>query len=176
MQERQTIERRILILEGRIRVLTAMLIIIAVGWAVVSARAQPAVTDNLRVRQITVVDRNGVERVWIGAPVPDPIVQGVRGKRVAPVSGVVVLDAKGNERGAFVTTDPTDRFPSAEVFLSLDSERGQEATFLVNPGGGGHLTIDDPNGNLARIGVLRGRPTLLMQEKGQVVFEQPLSK
>src|SRR5262245_66010477 len=97
--------------------------------------------------------------MWIGAPVPDPIVQGKRLKRSGPISGVILLDAKGNERSSYVTSDL-----SGEVFLSLDSEKGQETLFLANPGGGSHLSIYDANRNEARIGVLRGRPTLLLRE------------
>ena len=85
-----------------------------------------------------IVDDKGTERVWIGAPVPDAIVQGQRQKRQGPISGMVLLDAKGNERGGYVTSDL-----SGEVFMSLDSERGQETLFLANPGGGAHVSIFD---------------------------------
>jgi hypothetical protein len=57
-------------------------------------------TWRLRVRQIVIVDEKGTERVWIGAPVPDPIIQGQLQKRQGPVSGVILLDAKGNVRRA----------------------------------------------------------------------------
>ena len=87
------------------------------------------------------------------------------------MSGVVLLDANGNERSGYVTSDL-----SGEVFLSLDSEKAQEALFLVNAGGGGHVSIYDVNRNQARIGVLDGRPTLVLREKGQVAFEQPPTK
>ena len=62
-------------------------------------------SDVLRVHQIVILDEKGTERVWIGAPVPDPIVQGQRQKRAGPVSGIILLDAKGNERGEYVTSD-----------------------------------------------------------------------
>src|SRR5688572_20392434 len=106
-------------LERRIKLVTlgwlsSVLLVGAGGWTF-----RPQQSDTLRVRQIVIVDEKGTERVWIGAPVPDPIVQGQRQKRVGPVSGIVVLDAKGNERGAYVTSDV-----SGEVFMSLDSEKG----------------------------------------------------
>lgn len=143
--------------------LTVNVIILLVGW-----KAQPASPDILRVRQITVVDQNGKERVWIGAPVPDPIVQGERRKRSSPVSGIILLDAKGNERGGYVTSDNY-----GEVFLGMDSEKGQETLFLVNPGGGGHMSFYDAEGNFARIGVLSKRPILTLRDRGKTVFEQP---
>jgi len=60
-------------LERRIKLVTAgwllsLLVIVACGWTF--RQQQP---DTLRVRQIVVVDDKGTERVWIGAPVPDPI-------------------------------------------------------------------------------------------------------
>jgi len=160
--------QRIEVLERRVRALTVMLILTVAAFFVITLRAQSDVTDNLRVRQITVVDAKGTERVWIGAPVPNPIVQGRRVPRNGAVSGMIVLDAKGNERGGFVTSDP-----GGGVFIGLDSEQRQEALFLVNAEGGGHLSIYDNQGNRARLGVLRDRPTLLLEEKSQAVFEQP---
>jgi len=75
-------------LEWKVRVLTfasilSVLIIVACGW---TFRQQQS--DVLRVRQIVIVDEKGTERVWIGAPVPDPIIQGQRQKRLGPVSGI----------------------------------------------------------------------------------------
>jgi len=158
-------------LERKVRGLTfacilSVLIVVACGWTF--RQQQP---DVLRVRQIVIVDEKGTERVWIGAPVPDPIVQGQRQKRSGPVSGIILLDAKGNERGGYVTSDG-----SGEVFMSLDSEKAQETLFLANPGGGAHLSIFDGQGNLARIGVLNSQPTLLMRRAGNTVFEQPQTK
>ena len=167
MSELMKIQR----LEWKVRVLTfssllSVLILVACGW---TFRQQQS--DVLRVRQIVIVDEKGTERVWIGAPVPDPIVQGQRQKRSGPISGIILLDAKGNERSGYVTSDR-----SGEVFMSLDSEKAQETLFLANPGGGAHLSIYDGQGNLARIGVLKSEPTLLLRRGGNAVFEQPQTK
>jgi hypothetical protein len=158
-------------LERRIKLVTvgwllSVLVLAACGWTF-----RPQQPGMLRVRQIVIVDEKGTERVWIGAPVPDPIIQGQRQKRQGPVSGVIVLDAKGNERGGYVTSDL-----SGEVFMSLDSEKGQETLFLANPGGGAHVSIFDGQGNLARLGVLNNQPTLLLRRAGNVIFEQPQTK
>jgi hypothetical protein len=167
IREMEPIER-IERLERRLKLVSVAFVLTLVGLAVGGLRAQRAVSDDLRVRRITVVDEKGTERIWIGAPVPDPIVQGKRGKRTGTISGMILLDANGNERAGFSTADLT-----GEVFIGLDSDRGQETRFLVNPSGGGHLSFFDDDGNYARIGVLRGRPTLFLREKGEVVFEQP---
>jgi len=159
---------RIQMLERRVKALTLLVILMPAACFIVTLRAQAGATDNLRVRQITVVDAKGTERVWIGAPVPDPINQGRRVPRNGAVSGIILLDAKGNERGGFVTSDP-----GGGVFIGLDSEQRQEALFLVNAEGGGHLSVYDNQGNRARLGVLGNRPTLLLEEKAQAVFQQP---
>jgi hypothetical protein len=158
-------------LERRVKLLTftstaSVLILIVCGW---TFRQQQS--EVLRVRQIVIVDEKGTERVWIGAPVPDPIVQGQRQKRSGPVSGIILLDGNGNERGGYVTSDG-----SGEVFMSLDREKAQETLFLANPGGGAHLSIFDGRGNLARIGVLNSQPTVLLRRAGNTVFEQPQTK
>src|SRR5262249_58451666 len=103
--------------------------------------------------------------------VPDPIIQGQRKKRSGPVSGIILLDTKGNERSGYVTSDG-----SGEVFMSLDSENAQETLFLANPGGGAHLSIFNGQGDLARIGVLNSQPTLMLRRGGNTVFEQPQTK
>jgi len=75
---------------------------------------------------------------------------------------------KGTNEADTVTSDR-----SGEVFMSLDSERGQEALFLMNPGGGGHLSIYDAAKNEAEFGIVGGRPTVRLAANGQVVSEQP---
>jgi len=92
---------RIEVLERRVRALTATLILTVAAFSVINLGAQSQPTANLRVRQITVVDAKGTERVWIGAPVPDPIENGRRVARQGAVSGVILLDAKGNERSGY---------------------------------------------------------------------------
>ena len=154
-------------LEHKVKLLTtgwllSILILAVVGWT-----AAPQQQDTLRLRQIIIVDDNGTERVWIGAPVPDPIVQGERVPRSGPISGIVLLDTNGNERSGYVTSDL-----SGAVFLSLDSEEDQEALFLANPGGGVHLSIYNTEDDLAQIGVLDGEPRVVLRNDGTTVFEQ----
>jgi hypothetical protein len=146
------------------------LIVVAVA---ASLNAQPGSRlasnmDVLRIRQLTIVDQKGTDRLILGAPLPDPLVNGRRVRRSGPISGIAVLDAKGNERGGFATGDA-----SGEAFIGLDSEKSQEVLLLANPGGGSHLSIFDGNRNLARIGVLGGKPTLVVQQNGETILEQP---
>jgi hypothetical protein len=164
MKELERMER----LERKMRVMFLMFVAVVMAVVVVSVKAQSGARDVLRVRRLTIVDENGTDRIVLGAPLPDPVVNGRSVKRSGAVSGLAVLDAKGNERAGFATADS-----SGEVFIGLDSETGQEVLFLANPKGGSHLSIFDSNRNLVRIGVLEGKPTLLVRQKGETIFEQP---
>jgi hypothetical protein len=163
-------EERITRLERQVQVLRGSLVGVAVAFAFLGWRAQAAAPESLRVRQITVVDANGIERVWIGAPVPDPVLKGQRAKRKGPASGIILLDADGDERGGFLTSDS-----AGEIWLGLDSKKSQEAIFLANRGGGAHLTLWDGEGNQAKLSLVGG-PRFLLQQRGETLFEQPPRK
>jgi hypothetical protein len=123
--------------------------------------AQPSQADGdriLRVRGVIVEDQNGHERVRLGAPLPDPMIHGVRRKRAGPISGLLISDADGNERGGYVTSDT-----SGEAFFSLDSEDEQQVLFLANPKGGVNFDIFDSKGNEAQILVFPSGPKFTMK-------------
>jgi hypothetical protein len=121
----------------------------------------------LHVRGIVVDDQNGHERVRLGAPVPDPLIHGVRRKRVAPVSGLIITDGAGNERGGFTTNEV------GEAFIGLDSEDEQQVLFLANPHGGVNFDLFDSKGNEAQILVFPNGPTFTMKKAKQTVLELP---
>ena len=122
----------------------------------------------LHVRGLVVEDGNQHERVRLGAPVPDPMIHGVRYKRSGAVSGLIISDAEGNERGGYVTSDQ-----SSEAFLSLDSEDEQQVLFLANPKGGVHLNLYDSKGNEAEISVFPKGPRFTLTKAKQMVLELP---
>lgn len=99
---------------------------------IVSAQSQ---RQRLTVRELTVVDDKGVPRVRLGAPLPDPIVLGRQVPRQGVVSGVMLYDADGDERGGYVTESHGD------VFLTLDAKRSQQAVFVANRDGGANLSV-----------------------------------
>lgn len=121
----------------------------------------------LRVRGLVVVDGAGVERVIIGAPVPDPISYGRRGTRLGGGSGILLLDADGNERSGYLTSDEL-----GEVFLTLDAAARQQALFLANATGGANLTMRDHEGNGAQLAAVR-RPIFTLRRAGEVVTSLP---
>jgi hypothetical protein len=154
--------------------LAASLVIIALLASMIfgrSASVMASTTDKdgiLYVRGLVVEDGNKRERVRLGAPLPDPMIHGVRYKRSGPVSGLIISDADGNERGGYVTSDQ-----SSEAFLTLDSEDEQQVLFLANPKGGVNFDIFDSKGNDANLTVFPAGPKLTMKRKNATVVELP---
>jgi hypothetical protein len=125
------------------------------------------------VRKV-VEDAGGHERVRLGAPLADPLIHGVRRKRDGAVSGLLINDANGNERGSYVTSEV-----SGAAFVTLDSEDDQPV-LLAHPKGGANFYLRD-KGNLAQITVFAGEkcqdlqlpddPKLTMSKGKQTVLE-----
>ena len=131
----------------------------------VARAAQP---ENLTVKRLAVVDEKGTERVVISAPLPEPMINGKRGKRDSPVSGMLIFDPKGNERGGYVTSDGGD----LAALLTLDSENHQVFTAYANAGSGAtvwvanekHQNVIMSTHNTAVLEITRGK---------KVVYKQP---
>ena len=143
----------------------------ATGIALSSARpdvfAQTQKTNEiLTVRGLVVVDERGVERVRLGAPLPDPIVQGKRVPRQGVVSGILILDADGDERGGYVTEAHGD------AFLTLDAKKAQQTVFIANRDGGANLSIWSGSNRNDNYVSVRAVPTPLIEivQNGKKVF------
>jgi len=95
----------------------------------------PRAGDILTVRGLIVVDDKGVQRVRIGAPLPDPIVNGRNVPRQGVVSGILIYDADGDERGGYVTEAHGD------AMLTLDAKGRQQTIFIANRDGGANLSV-----------------------------------
>ena len=134
----------------------------------VAARALPDKDGVLHVRGLIVEDQTGRERVRLGAPLPDPVIQGVRQKRSGAVSGLVILDSKGNERGGLVTADA-----SGEALIGLDSESEQKVLLLANPNGGVNLVLTNNDGNLMQFTVFPEGPKLTITKAKKTALELP---
>lgn len=124
----------------------------------------------LHVRGLVVEDKNRHERIRLGAPLPDPMIHGVRQRRSGVVSGLLVSDASGNERGGLATSDQ-----SGEAFLGLDSEDEQQVLLLANPKGGVNFDIADSKGNEAQLIVFPSGPRLTMKKMKETILELPSS-
>ena len=125
----------------------------------------------LHVRGLVVEDSNGHERLRLGAPLPDPVIHGVRRKRSGVVSGLLISDANGNERGGFVTADA-----SGEAFLSLDSEDEQKVLLLANPKGGVNFILTNNDGNSVQLNAFASGPKLRLRKGDEIVAELPAPK
>jgi hypothetical protein len=133
----------------------------------VQAQTQTDKDGILHVRGVVVEDQKGLERVRLGAPVPDPMIHGVRRKRVAPVFGLIISDAAGSERGGFTTND------FGEAFIGLDSEDEQQVLLLANPKGGANFDLFDSKGNEAQLTVFPNGPKLIFKKSKETVLELP---
>ena len=133
----------------------------------VKAAAQP---EMLTVKRLAVVDERGTERVVIAAPLPDPIVQGKHVKRDGPVSGLLIYDPKGNERGGYVTADTQD----LGAFISLDSERDQVFTAYANADSGATVWVANEKHDAIALST-RKQPVLEIVQNKRVIYKNPSS-
>lgn len=106
----------------------------------------------IKVRGVVVVDTLGIERVIVGSHLPDPNFSFgyrtlSRGKG-GSVSGVMLYDHEGQERGGYVTDDGY-----GNAFLTLDSKMEQHVLLLAEPQGGATLRLWDKNQNQINLGV-----------------------
>jgi hypothetical protein len=114
------------------------------------------------------VDQKGTGRVVISAPLPEPMINEKRGKRDSPVSGMLIFDPKGNERGGYVTSDGGD----LAALLTLDSENDQVFTAYANAGSGAsvwvtnekHQNVVMSSHNTAVLEIIHGK---------KIVYKQP---
>lgn len=63
----------------------------------------PNAFDHITARRLDLVDDQGVPRVTIAAPLPNPQIGGVEYPRTAPAYGIMLRDAEGNEMGGIGT-------------------------------------------------------------------------
>ena len=130
-------------------------------------------TDIIKVRGLIVVDSLGVERVILGSPLPDPQFHGYRIPRGedAGVSGIMLYDGEGQERGGYVTDDYY-----GNVFLTFDSKTEQQALLIAEPQGGATTMLWARNGNKITLGAYDEEVSVDIQENGKNVNIKPNEK
>ena len=135
------------------------------------ADRKPLVVDHIIARKITVADVNGQERVVIAAPLPEPRLVGRQSKRGDPVSGILLFDASGNERGGYVTGDG----PWSSVSLTLD-EIGRAAVSLwAGQRGEAGLSFNNNLGHQVLLGVSPADGHIVINQNGKAVAVLPTS-
>lgn len=148
------LERRVTFLT-RLTVAMAAAGVLGVSTAFVgptSASDLTAVSKDsvLVVRAISVLDSRGVERVRIAAPLPDPIMLGRRFDRGEAVSGILIFDSEGNERGGYVTDE------SRNAALTLDEINRAAVHIGTNDRGEAHVSLSNGRGGFAILGMRPG--------------------
>lgn len=122
--------------------------------------------DVITARAIVLVDSFGVERVIVGAHLPDPTFYGFRTSRGAngSVSGLMLYDSEGQERGGYVTDDNY-----GNAFLTLDSKVAQQCLLIAEPQGGATFQLWGRNQNKISIGAYDEQIALEVKENGKPV-------
>jgi hypothetical protein len=95
--------------------------------------------ERLTVRRLDVVDENGTIRMTLGAPAPQPIVGGLQYKRVFPVSGLVIYDKDGSERGGFGVAD----IEGSAVVAAQDHANNDAIGWRISPDGSVSFEINE---------------------------------
>jgi hypothetical protein len=122
----------------------------------------------LHVRELVVSDPEGVARVRIGAPLPEPIMLGKRFRRRGNVSGVLLYDSEGNERGGYVTGDS-----GRGAALTLDEINRAAIHLGVSDRGEMHLTMSNGQGTWAGFGIHPTGPYLQIGKQGKLLLAVP---
>jgi hypothetical protein len=155
----------------RLMVLTVCLIALMLAqtaYTVWTTRLERTNGQILHARGLVITDEKGTERVVIGAPLPDPIILGKVHKRDGPVSGLIIADATGTERGGYVTDDQ-----GGNVLLTLDGRGLQTVLLLAEPNGATTFKIWDRPHSSITMGAWEDGPFLNLKREGSAVFAQP---
>lgn len=103
--------------------LLAVLVLLMI-WTNRSGVAQPQ-AQKLRLRELTIVDEKGRDRIVIASPLPDPVVDGKVARRVRFVSAAVQFKAAdGTEQGGIALSE------DGSMIFGIDDERGHERAHL----------------------------------------------
>jgi FtsP/CotA-like multicopper oxidase with cupredoxin domain len=94
-----------------------------------------AVSPVIKTRGVIIVDEKGRERVILGAPMPDPPVEGR--KRVHPGHGMMILDPEGYERFGVGLLDNGQMSMGFDAPPGKGDDRNRERLhFIADPEGG----------------------------------------
>jgi hypothetical protein len=161
------LERRCARLSRGVAALLALGVLLVMAQLARDARASQAAKGAaapdgvLTLRELVVVDPDGTPRVRIAAPLPDPIMLGKRFRRGDAVSGILIYDAEGNERGGYVTGDV-----SRDAALTLDEINRAAIHLGVGDRGEMHLHLDNGQRGFAGLGLLPSGGFLRLDRDG----------
>src|SRR6266496_5458925 len=130
-------------------------------------RNSPIVADSLLVRQLVVIDGQGMVRARLGAHLPDAVIDGRRLRRGEDIAGILLYDDTGRERGGYVTFSP-----SRNIALTLDTRDRQVALFAADPEDGVAARVWGDNNWVEMRASTKGAHFIL-GHSGEVVVQQP---
>lgn len=87
--------------------------------------------DRLSVRRIDIVDEDGTIRMTLAADTPPPRIDGIQYRRAFDVSGLILYDESGSERGGFGVAD----VEGGMAVLALDHPALDAVGWRVSPDG-----------------------------------------
>jgi len=125
--------------------------------------------ETLSLRRLDIVDEHGTPRVILAAPAPPPMRFGKAGRRDGPVSGVLIVDASGTERGGYVTSDGED----ANALLTLDAQGQQTVLFLAERSGPTLFRLWNKDKGSLVMGVSNANPFLNVRQPDKVFLSAP---
>ena len=157
----------------QLRLVSLCLAALTILFAAVTAWQARALTllahpQSLTLRRLDIVDEHGVSRVILAAPAPAPTLFGKVHHRDGPVSGVLLADATGTERGGYVTSDGDN----ANALLTLDAQGKQTVLLLAEPEGSTLFRIWNRDKGSITMGV-NDQPFLNEHQAGALVFSAP---
>lgn len=140
-----------------------------------AAKRNPQVLDVLRVRQLDIVDKNGVTRVKLASPLPTATINGKKnktrgGRPEDTISGMLLFDAEGVERSGYATVDQG----YSNVLLTLDDKKKQHAMFIAEPTGATTLRLFNADTqDRVDVAIDEDGPSISMVRRGKEIYRQP---
>ena len=157
----QNLRKRADRLERRQRYLLGIPLVLATALVLAGWQTVQSPQENLKTRSLSIVDSNGVARLVLGAPVPNPVVSGRAQQRRTPATGIIFNDAAGNERGGMGMMD------DGSMNLCFDDANTERNCLFFMPKFGNGIVFNDAKGDSRAILYLdtTGAPHFLLRDE-----------
>lgn len=125
--------------------------------------------DTVSAHTLRIVDEQGHPRFVIGAPLPNPVVQGKELPRSSPVVGIQFLDKDGNETGGLAIIDRMQGaalcfdYSGGEAMCFTKARDYKGITLLDPPVPGGQLGV--AGNSRVELSLDKGTPRLALSDK-----------
>lgn len=104
-----------------------------------AVRVESVDHERITAKRIDIVGDDGTIRMTLAADTPAPIIDGIQYKRAFDVSGLILYDARGSERGGFGVADLPD---GSMAVLALDHPAHDAIGWRVAPDGAVSFSIN----------------------------------